>query len=82
MNSLFVVQHLHKLPNGDDDLKLIGVYSSNESAHAAIGRLKGLPSFCEHPNFIDPSGDSDGQGFHVGEYAVDEDYWTEGYVTL
>jgi homoserine kinase type II len=59
------------LEAGEEDIKLIGVYSSHENAQAAIGRLSRRPGFAEAP-----------AGFHIDEYELDKDQWVEGYSTL
>jgi hypothetical protein len=82
MKQVFVVQHFHILPGDVEDVKLIGVYSSAMSAHSAVSRLRQQPGFNEHPDIVDPSTESDEQGFHVSEVTLDEDHWAEGYVTL
>ena len=82
MKRLFILQHLHVLPGGCEDVKFLGVYSSMELARAAIGRLKLQPGFCDHPNIVAPDADTDDQGFHLDEYEVDRDHWTHGYVTV
>jgi hypothetical protein len=68
---VYVLQHVHSLDDGDEDVKFIGVYSSQENARAAIERLSEAPGFCDAPT-----------GFHIDEYQVDEDQWVEGYSTL
>jgi homoserine kinase type II len=70
VDRVFFVTHTHELSGGEEDEKLIGVYSSTENADAAVVRASGLPGFREHPD-----------GFHVDAYAVDVDHWTEGFVT-
>ena len=81
MESVFVVQHVHVLPSGEEDVKLIGVYRSLESARSAVTRLRGQPGFKDHPRVVDPDVDDDSQGFHIGRYPLDKDHWSEGYVT-
>jgi hypothetical protein len=81
MKSVFVVQHVHVFGPGEEDVKMIGVYQSNDSALAAVARLKIQPGFCELPEVAD-LGSDDGAGFHITEYILDEDNWTEGYVTV
>jgi hypothetical protein len=71
MSRVFVVQHVHTLDDDVEDIKLIGVYSSRENAEAAVARLSRQPGFADAPD-----------GFHVDEYRVDQDQWTEGYVTV
>ena len=71
MASVFVVQHVHSREDGVEDVKFIGVYSSRAKADAAVARLSCLPGFSDAPD-----------GFHVDEYRVDQDQWTEGYVVV
>jgi homoserine kinase type II len=70
MASVFVLQHVHSLDDGAEDVKFIGVYSSREKAQEAVARLAGLPGFADAPD-----------GFHIDEYRLDQDNWAEGYVT-
>ena len=71
MTSVFVLQHVHEMADGAENVKFIGVYSSRQKAQEAVKRLSGVPGFSEAPD-----------GFHVDEYRLDEDQWVEGYVTL
>ena len=71
MARAFVLQHVHSLDDGAEDVKLIGVYSSRENAQAAAKRLGQAPGFAEAPD-----------GFHIDEYQLDKDQWVEGYSTL
>jgi hypothetical protein len=82
MRTVFVLQHLHVLPTGEEDVKLIGVYSSLESARAAVGRLESQPGFKDHPRIVDSANDEAEQGFHIGGYPLDRDHWVEGYITV
>jgi hypothetical protein len=81
MNTIFVLHHLHVLPGGEEDTKLIGTYRSNESALAAIDQLKVQPGFCDYPRLIDPLVDDEESGFYLDEYELDKDHWCEGYIT-
>lgn len=67
---VFLLWHVHALPDGEEDAKLIGVYSSPELAEQARQRALKQPGFRDEPT-----------GFLVDCYAVDEDNWREGYVT-
>ncbi|HXO19723.1 MAG TPA: hypothetical protein VOA87_07330 [Thermoanaerobaculia bacterium] len=67
---LFVVQHVHEIEKDNEDVKFIGVYSTEESAHAAVERLSQQPGFCESTS-----------GFYVDRYPLDRDHWTEGFFT-
>lgn len=81
MEAVLVLQHLHVLPNGKEDVKLIGVYGSLDSARAAVDRLRLQPGFRGYPSIVQPGVDDDIQGFHIARYFLDKDYWSEGYVT-
>jgi len=67
---VFLLWHVHEFPDGEDDAKLIGVYSSREKAEQARQRVASQPGFRELPH-----------GFQVSTYPLDKDHWTEGYVT-
>jgi homoserine kinase type II len=59
-----------EMPEGEDDIELlIGVYSSDGEASAAIERMKDKPGFAEFS-----------QGFEVCPYSLDRDHWMHGFV--
>lgn len=68
---VFVVQHVHPLDVNEEDVKFIGVYSSEANAINGIAELKSLPGFRDCP-----------EGFHIDQYVVDENNWTSGYATI
>ena len=68
--NVFVLHHVHELPDGSEDVKFIGVYSSEKTANLAIARL------AQRPGFKETIG-----GFDAEQY-VERDHWTEGFVTL
>ena len=71
MKSVFLLFHTHHFENGEDNEKLLGVYSSRELAEKKIeNKYKKLPGFCE-----------EGGEFIIDEYEIDQDNWEEGYVT-
>ena len=69
--NVFVLHHMHAMEGGEEDAKLLGVYSSRELAEAAQKRASELPGFRDLPN-----------GFVIDSYEVDRDEWREGYVTV
>jgi len=79
---VFLLQHLNTLPDGSEDSKIIGIYSSRATAAAAIERLRDQPGFSSSPSLIDPTADEEVDGFYIDEYAVDKDNWPEGFVTV
>ena len=68
-SSVFIVWHVHTV-DAEDDAKLIGVYGSRKDAEEAMRRLVVKPGFSSTPD-----------GFHIDEYEIGVDQWTEGYIT-
>lgn len=66
--TVFVVQHVVREDEPDQDVKLVGVYSTRAAARSAIARLRRQPGFRDVPD-----------GFHVDEYELDADHWSEGF---
>lgn len=69
MNSVFLLWYVHAPDSADEDELLIGVYSTEEEATAAIERLKNKPGFVNSPD-----------GFQIHPYEINRDHWTEGFV--
>ena len=69
-NMTFILMHVHELPNGSEDFKIVGVYSTKGHAEAALLRARSRPGFVESQG-----------GFHIAEYSLDKDHWVEGFVT-
>ena len=67
---VFVLHHVNKLLSGEEDVKLIGIYSSEASAQRAIERLSSQPGFRKYL-----------EGFDIGCYELDKDHWTEGFLS-
>jgi hypothetical protein len=63
-DSVYLLWHTDKF----DDEKLIGVYRTEEDAHAAIKRVK------ERPGFMDEGGK-----FQCTKYKLDQDHWRQGF---
>ena len=68
---VYLLFHTHEVNPGEDDDKLIGVYSTRKKAEAARRRASTWPGFKDAP-----------EGFCIDQYQLDEDHWTEGYITL
>ena len=81
--TVFVVQHVHLLPHGEEDVKLIGVYGSRDAAVAATKRLATQPGFRDCSAIAEPmTAATNDQGFYIDEYVLDQDHWAEGYVAV
>lgn len=70
MNSVFVLQHSYELEDREE-VKFIGVYSTEQEAQKAINRLAKENGFKDK---ID--------GFCIDEYKINQDHWTSGFSTL
>lgn len=81
MENVFVLQHVHVLEPGVEDVKLIGIYRSKAAAAMAVNRLKGCPGFIDDPH-VTHEGVGDEPGFHINEYTLDADHWADGFVTV
>ncbi len=68
---VYVLQHVHEFKDGEEDVKMIGVYSTQEQAEAAVGRMRLQPGFSDTP-----------KGFCIDRYPLDQDHWSEGYITV
>jgi len=80
---IFLVQHLHTLADGTEDIKIIGLYDSEPAAIAAINRIKDQPGFTNSPQIVDrDSVEENLDGFYIDEYQVNEDHWREGFMTV
>ncbi|WP_165247293.1 DUF7336 domain-containing protein [Paludisphaera soli] len=67
---VFILWHVHEIPDGEDDAKLIGVYATAEDAEAARLRVQSQPGFRDLP-----------EGFQVDQYTLGQDHWTEGFIS-
>jgi hypothetical protein len=70
MNRIYVLQHVAREDHSDEDVKLIGIYSTENSAARAVNRLKDQPGFRDYPD-----------GFKTDPYDVDKDHWAEGFAS-
>jgi hypothetical protein len=53
-----------------DDVKLLGVYSTEQKARESLARARELPGFRDEPDC-----------FLIDPYTLDKDDWAEGFVT-
>jgi hypothetical protein len=71
MKSVFILQHSYELSDtGEEEIKFIGVYSTMKKAQEAIERLSVQPGFKDLPDY-----------FYIDEYKIDQDNWSEGFIT-
>ncbi|MEQ1510899.1 MAG: hypothetical protein ABL909_10935 [Sphingopyxis sp.] len=70
MKHVHLLWHVRADDEYKEDAKLIGAYSSPESASAAIERLRDQPGFADYV-----------AGFEINTYEIDKDHWSEGFVS-
>ncbi|MBN8888572.1 MAG: hypothetical protein J0I77_22860 [Rudaea sp.] len=70
MEKIFIVTHVHDLPNGEEDFKFVGVYATADAANAAVQRARQRTGFEDFP-----------EGFSVDPYVIGQDHWVDGFVT-
>jgi hypothetical protein len=71
MDRVFLLWYVQAADTADEDELLIGAYSTEKEARAAIERLKDKPGFVIAP-----------QGFQIHPYKLNRDDWTEGFVLV
>jgi homoserine kinase type II len=79
--NVYLLQYLNLLNDEEENIKVLGIYSSKNEAERAVDRLKGQPGFKDHSDIINPETDTKIQGFYIDEYKVNEDHWREGFFT-
>lgn len=67
---MWQVNHGRPAPYYDEEIKLIGIFSTRQNARAAVAYLKAKPGFSK------PGG-----RFFVEPCRLDEIWWNTGYVT-
>ena len=70
MKYVYLLWHSHELDDGEEDSKLIGVYSSESLAERKRDEYKAITGFKDNPD-----------GFEIAEYQIDSDHWHEGFIT-
>ena len=72
MSTVHLLFHVHEFDDGHEDVKLIGVFSSEALARAAQQQVADQPGFRESH-----------EGFEINEHQVDGAIgWSEGFITL
>lgn len=72
---VYLLQHSYEYEICEDistyNTKIIGIYSSQEKAEEVKSQFKLKKGFDRYPEDC----------FYIDEYQVDEDNWTEGFIT-
>ncbi len=70
MKFVYVLYHTYVLPDGEEEQKQLGVYSTHQKAEDVIEKYKLLPGFKDSP-----------EGFLIDKTEVDKSEWEEGYIS-
>lgn len=65
---VYMLWHTYEMDSGEEESKLIGVYSSEERAKEALEQIRAQPGFRDHP-----------EGFLVDETRLDLTSWVSGF---
>lgn len=68
MKTVYLVEHENIEDDYIEDMRVIGIYSSEELAQEAIERAKKLSGFGDYP-----------KGFQITKYILDNDQWVFGF---
>ncbi|NUF49909.1 DUF7336 domain-containing protein [Gilliamella sp. ESL0250] len=68
---VYFLYHVRYEDADDEDVKLIGIYSSHEQAELAIEQLKNKPGFIDYPD-----------DFQITENVLNQDGWVDGFIDL
>ena len=68
-NTVHLLWFVNEMADREDAELLIGVYSDEAEARAAIQRLKDQKGFVDFP-----------EGFQIHAYELNRDHWTEGFI--
>ena len=66
---VYLLWHTNTSPDGTEDDKLLGVFSTEAKAKEVLERALEQPGFKDNPD-----------GFEIGRYDLDKREWCEGYV--
>lgn len=67
-STVFIVFHTRVKDQDNEDIKLIGVFSSEQLAESAIMSVRTMPGFRDNLD-----------GFSIGEHTIDDIKWREGF---
>ena len=67
----FVVFHDYDDEDGDEQIKLIGIFATKQTAETAVDGLRKMPGFADYP-----------LGFSIEFHPFDRIGWREGFVRM
>ncbi len=71
MKTAHLLFHTHQIPDGEENMKLSGVYATSADATSAQQRALSQPGFKDHAN-----------GFTIDAYQIGNEHWADGFQPL
>lgn len=71
IKEVYILHHVHEFEDGDEDVKILGIFSSESKGIELIEKYKKQPGFKDDP-----------EGFSADKYILDKADWVEGFSTL
>lgn len=68
---IYILEHVIPKLDGEDEMKMLGVYSSRQKARDAVKKYKRLPGFKRYP-----------RNFCVSRSEINKMEWAEGFVSM
>ena len=66
--SIYLLQHVARADSNNEDVKVLGLYSSREKAALAVKRFRKIRGFSRYPD-----------GFHIDQYLLNQKVWADGF---
>ena len=79
---LHSLEHIPEIREKDGEainVKILGIFTSQEKVREAIERYKKLPGFIDKGTIFD---DEYGEGFYISDIPLGISYWNGGYTTM
>jgi len=70
METTYTLQHVSREDTDNEDVKFIGVFSSEKKALACVAKMKKLKGFKKFPD-----------NFYIDKYKINEASWREGFTS-
>ena len=71
LTEVYILHHVHEFEDGHEDVKILGIFSSESKAIELIEKYKKMPGFKDYP-----------EGFSADRYIIDKAGWIKGFTTL
>ncbi|MNR53554.1 hypothetical protein D3C85_1735860 [compost metagenome] len=69
VKEVYCLTHFYDVED-DEEIRYIGIYTTNERAEEVLSELKLKPGFAEHP-----------EDFNIDRFTLNEREWKEGFIS-